>query len=63
MFRPNALKQCLRAGKRALGCWTVLGSPAVIELLAYTPEQFAQSMLRQREAYEKLVKVSGSKAD
>lgn len=35
MFRPNALKQRLRAGKRALGCWTVLGSPPVIELLAY----------------------------
>ena len=35
MFRPNALKARLRAGKRALGCWTVLGSPPVIELLAY----------------------------
>jgi 4-hydroxy-2-oxoheptanedioate aldolase len=35
MFRPNALKQRLRAGKRALGCWTALGSPPVIELLAY----------------------------
>lgn len=35
MFRPNALKRRLLAGKRALGCWTVLGSPPVIELLAY----------------------------
>jgi 4-hydroxy-2-oxoheptanedioate aldolase len=35
MFRPNALKQRLRVGKNALGCWTVLGSPPVIELLAY----------------------------
>ena len=35
MFRPNAMKQRLRAGKRALGCWTVLGSPPVIELLAF----------------------------
>jgi 4-hydroxy-2-oxoheptanedioate aldolase len=35
MFRTNALKQRLRAGKRALGCWTVLGSPPVIELLAF----------------------------
>jgi 4-hydroxy-2-oxoheptanedioate aldolase len=35
MFRPNALKRRLRAGKKALGCWTVLGSPPVIELLAY----------------------------
>jgi len=35
MFRPNALKQRLRSGGRALGCWTVLGSPPVIELLAY----------------------------
>src|SRR5439155_9282143 len=34
MFRPNALKQRLRGGKRALGCWTVLGAPPVIELLA-----------------------------
>ena len=34
MFRPNALKARLRAGKRALGCWTVLGAPPVIELLA-----------------------------
>ena len=35
MFRPNALKRRLREGQRALGCWTVLGSPPVIELLAY----------------------------
>src|SRR2546429_3029022 len=34
MFRPNHLKARLRSGKRALGCWTVLGAPAVIELLA-----------------------------
>jgi len=34
MFRPNALKARLRTGKRALGCWTVLGAPAVIEVLA-----------------------------
>lgn len=34
MFRPNALKARLVAGKRALGCWTVLGAPPVIELLA-----------------------------
>src|ERR1051325_6087462 len=34
VFRPNALKARLRAGKRALGCWTVLGAPAVIEVLA-----------------------------
>src|SRR5918995_4758971 len=35
MFRTNALKRRLREGKRALGCWTVLGSAPVIELLAY----------------------------
>jgi 4-hydroxy-2-oxoheptanedioate aldolase len=35
VFRPNALKRRLAAGRRALGCWTVLGSPPVIELLAY----------------------------
>src|SRR2546429_9740381 len=34
MFRPNHLKARLRSGKRALGCWTVLGAPPVIELLA-----------------------------
>lgn len=34
MFRPNALKQRLRSGQQALGCWTVLRSPPVIELLA-----------------------------
>src|SRR5438105_2193529 len=34
MFRPNALKARLADGRRALGCWTVLGAPPVIELLA-----------------------------
>jgi 4-hydroxy-2-oxoheptanedioate aldolase len=34
MFRPNHLKARLRSGKRALGCWTELGAPGVIELLA-----------------------------
>ena len=34
MFRPNALKKRLLSGQKAIGCWTVLGSPPVIELLA-----------------------------
>jgi tripartite-type tricarboxylate transporter receptor subunit TctC len=34
-----------------------------LEMIAGTPEQFAQSMLRQREQYAKVVKVSGVKAD
>lgn len=35
MFRPNAIKRRLASGKNALGCWTVLASPPVIELLAF----------------------------
>ena len=35
MFRPNALKKRLLSGGRAIGCWTVLGSPPVVELLSY----------------------------
>lgn len=35
MYRPNAVKARLRAGGKALGCWTVLGSPAAVELLGF----------------------------
>ncbi|HVF64267.1 MAG TPA: aldolase/citrate lyase family protein [Casimicrobiaceae bacterium] len=35
MFRTNAVKARLAAGRPVIGCWTVLGSPPVIELLAY----------------------------
>lgn len=34
-----------------------------LEMIAGTPQQFAQSMARQREAYGRLVKASGAKAE
>jgi 4-hydroxy-2-oxoheptanedioate aldolase len=34
MFRTNALKSKLLAGGRALGCWTSLGHPQIVEILA-----------------------------
>jgi 4-hydroxy-2-oxoheptanedioate aldolase len=34
MYRPNALKQRLAAGKKALGCWLHLNSPIAAEMLA-----------------------------
>ena len=49
MFRPNALKQRLMGGKRALGCWTVLGAPPVIELLA--PCGFDYLLLDQEHGF------------
>jgi 4-hydroxy-2-oxoheptanedioate aldolase len=33
VYRPNALKQRLKNGENVLGCWTMLGSPHVVELL------------------------------
>lgn len=40
MFRPNALKRKLLAGGRVLGCWTTLGHPQIVELLAMTGFDF-----------------------
>jgi 4-hydroxy-2-oxoheptanedioate aldolase len=34
MYRPNPLKQRLRNGENVLGCWTMLGSPQVVEILS-----------------------------
>ena len=34
MYRPNTLKQRLRNGENVLGCWTMLGSPQVVEILS-----------------------------
>ena len=34
MYRPNALKQNLKAGRNVVGCWTMLGNPHVLEILA-----------------------------
>lgn len=35
MYRPNAVKQRLKNGENVLGCWTMLGSPHVVELLGF----------------------------
>ncbi|MCW3477300.1 HpcH/HpaI aldolase family protein [Limobrevibacterium gyesilva] len=35
MYRPNAAKRRLQAGEKILGCWSALGSPAVVELLGF----------------------------
>jgi 4-hydroxy-2-oxoheptanedioate aldolase len=34
MYRPNPLKQRLRNGENVLGCWSMLGHPTVVEILA-----------------------------
>jgi 4-hydroxy-2-oxoheptanedioate aldolase len=34
MYRPNPLKQRLRNGENVLGCWTMLGSAQVAEILS-----------------------------
>ena len=34
MYRPNTLKQRLRNGEKVLGCWTMLGSAQVAEILS-----------------------------
>jgi 4-hydroxy-2-oxoheptanedioate aldolase len=35
MYRRNAVKQILQEGGKVLGCWSVLGSPSVVELLGF----------------------------
>ena len=34
MYRPNVLKERLRKGENVLGCWSMLGSPQVAEILS-----------------------------
>ena len=34
MYRPNVLKERLRRGENVLGCWTMLGSPQIAEILS-----------------------------
>lgn len=34
MYRPNPLKQRLKEGRRAFGCWLQMGSPIAAEVLA-----------------------------
>jgi 4-hydroxy-2-oxoheptanedioate aldolase len=33
MYRPNALKRKLLAGRKVIGCWSMIGSPVVTEIL------------------------------
>jgi hypothetical protein len=33
VYRPNALKKKLLAGKKVVGCWSMIGSPVVSEIL------------------------------
>jgi 4-hydroxy-2-oxoheptanedioate aldolase len=33
VYRPNALKQKLAAGRKVLGCWSMIGNPVVTEIL------------------------------
>jgi 2-keto-3-deoxy-L-rhamnonate aldolase RhmA len=40
MYRPNALKARLAAGKKALGCWIHMASPIATEVLALTGYDF-----------------------
>ncbi|MBL8701735.1 MAG: 2,4-dihydroxyhept-2-ene-1,7-dioic acid aldolase [Alphaproteobacteria bacterium] len=40
MYRQNVLKQRLRNGENVLGCWSMLGNPHVVELLAHTGYDF-----------------------
>jgi 4-hydroxy-2-oxoheptanedioate aldolase len=35
VYRPNAVKERLNNGENVLGCWTMLGSPHVVELLGF----------------------------
>jgi len=34
VYRPNVLKERLRKGDNVLGCWSMLGNPAVVEILS-----------------------------
>jgi len=34
LYRPNVLKERLRKGENVLGCWSMLGSPQVAEILS-----------------------------
>ena len=40
MYRPNRLKQRLAAGRKVLGCWSVLGDPCAAEILAQSGFDF-----------------------
>ena len=40
MYRQNTLKQRLHDGENVLGCWTMLGSPQVVEILSLAGYDF-----------------------
>jgi 4-hydroxy-2-oxoheptanedioate aldolase len=40
VYRENVLKRRLRAGECVLGCWSMLGSPAAVEILALAGYDF-----------------------
>jgi tripartite-type tricarboxylate transporter receptor subunit TctC len=62
---PEVVRRLNEATAKALRNPDLAGKAGEIglEMIAGTPEQFAQSMLRQREQYARVVKVSGAKAD
>jgi tripartite-type tricarboxylate transporter receptor subunit TctC len=62
---PDVVRRLNEATAKALRSPEVANKASEIglEMIAGTPEQLAQSMLRQREQYARVVKVSGAKAD
>jgi tripartite-type tricarboxylate transporter receptor subunit TctC len=62
---PDVVRRLNEAIAKALRRPDVAGKANEIglEMIAGTPEQFARSMLRQREEYAKVVKAAGVKAD
>ncbi len=62
---PSTVRQLNEAGARAVRIPEVTAKLADLglEVIGSTPEEFARSIARQREAYGRLVKVSGAKAD
>jgi len=62
---PEMVRRLNEAAARAVRAPDVLAKLADLglEVIAGTPEQFAQSMQRQRENYGRLVRLSGAKAD
>ena len=62
---PTTVRQLNEAGARAVRVPEVTAKLADLglEVIGSTPEEFARSIARQREAYGRLVKVSGAKSD
>jgi len=62
---PETVRRLNEAAAKALRSPDVAGKAADIglEMIAGTPEAFAQSIQRQRDNYGRIVKISGAKAD